>query len=177
KLVVHGEDRAAALRRLADSLAAYEIVGVATNVAFLQRVVAHEAFASGNVDTGLIARNHAALFPLPAPLPDDMLLAAALSEMVTLVAARASVARTSADPQSPWHAVDSWWPNSRLHAVTLVFNDGEVRHEVSVRGDGAPWRVSLRTGEVAATVVAANRHLDIATGNAEFRATVVAQGE
>jgi len=177
KLVVHGEDRAAALRRLADALAGYEIVGVATNVAFLQRVVAHDAFASGNVDTGLIARHHAALFPPPAPVPDDVLLAAALSEVVTLVAARAAAARTSADPHSPWHAVDSWWPNSSQHAVTLAFNEGEIRYEVSVRGDGAPWRVSLRTGEAAAAVAVANRHLDIVTGNAEFRATVVPQGE
>ncbi len=61
KLIVHGEDRPAALRRLAEALAEYEIVGVATNVAFLQRVVAHEAFASGNVDTGLIARHQDAL--------------------------------------------------------------------------------------------------------------------
>ena len=39
----------------ADALAAYQIVGVATNVAFLRRVVAHDAFATGQVDTGLIA--------------------------------------------------------------------------------------------------------------------------
>src|SRR5262249_26006693 len=66
KLIVHGGDRASALRRLREALADYEVVGVSTNVDFLQRVVAHEAFASGSVDTGLIARNHAALFP---PLP------------------------------------------------------------------------------------------------------------
>ncbi len=33
KLIAHGEDRAAALRRLAEALGAFEIVGVATNVA------------------------------------------------------------------------------------------------------------------------------------------------
>jgi propionyl-CoA carboxylase alpha chain len=67
KLVVHGDDRAAALRRLAEALAGCEIVGVATNVAFLQRVVAHEAFASARRHR-LIARHHDALFPrLPAP--------------------------------------------------------------------------------------------------------------
>ena len=68
KLIVHGEDRPAALRRLAEALAEYEIVGVATNVAFLQRVVSHQAFASGAVDTGLIARHHAALFPAASPV-------------------------------------------------------------------------------------------------------------
>ena len=177
KLVVHGEDRPAALRRLADALAAYEIVGVATNVAFLQRVIAHEAFASGNVDTGLIARNHAALFPPLSPLPDDALLAASLAEVGSLAAARAATARATTDPHSPWHAVDSWWPNSDRHALALVFAEGEIRHEVAVRGDGAPWRVTMASGEIAATVSVHDHRLDVATANAEFHATVVPQGE
>ena len=177
KLIAHGEDRATALRRLSDALAAYEIVGVATNVAFLQRVVAHEAFASGNVDTGLIARNHAALFPPPPPLPDDALLAAGLAEVQSIATARAAAARTTTDPHSPWHAVDSWWPNSRRHAVALVFADGEARHEVAVRGDGGPWRVTLSSGEIAATATVRDHQLHIATPHAEFHATVIALGE
>ncbi len=131
KLIARGDDRETALRRLSEALSAYEIVGVATNVAFLQRVLAHESFATGRVDTGLIARNHAALFPPPPPLPDDALLAAAVAEAGSLVAARAAGAGASTDPHSPWHAVDSWWPNSSRHAVSLVFADGETRHEVS----------------------------------------------
>ena len=177
KLIVHGEDRAAALRRLADALSACEVVGVATNVAFLQRVVAHQAFATGNVDTGLIARNHAELFRPLAPLPDEALLAAAVAEVGSIAATRASTAQASADPYSPWRAFDSWWPNSNRHAVALVFKEGEVRHEVDVRGDGDPWRVTLPAGEIAATVTARGHRLDIVTGSAEFHATVVPHGE
>jgi 3-methylcrotonyl-CoA carboxylase alpha subunit len=177
KLIVHGEDRAAALRRLSDALAAYEIVGVATNVAFLGRVVAHEAFASGHVDTSLIARHHAALFRPPPPLPGDALAAAALAEVAAIVAARGAEAKRSSDPHSPWHAVDSWWPGSDGHAIALAFADGEGRHAVSVRGDGAPWRLSLPTGEIAATFAAIDRRLDIAVGGVEFHATVVPHGD
>jgi 3-methylcrotonyl-CoA carboxylase alpha subunit len=178
KLIVRGEDRAAALRRLAEALAAYEIVGVASNVAFLSRVVAHDAFASGRVDTGLIARHHAALFPPPAELPDDALLAAALAESAAIVAARRTEAAASRDPHSPWHAVDSWWPGSDRHAIGLTFADGERRHDVAVRGDGAPWRVTLPGGEaVAATCTARGRRLDVVAGDAEFHATVVPHGE
>ena len=57
------------------------------------------------------------------------------------------------------------------------FADGETRHVVSVRGDGAPWRVTLPSGELAATVTATDRRLDIAAGGAEFHATVVPHGE
>ena len=140
KLIVHGEDRPAALRRLAEALAEYEIVGVATNVAFLQRVVAHQAFASGAVDTGLIARHQAALFPAAAPVAADALLAAALGGDAG--ARRRSArprARASGDPHSPWHAVDPWWANSARHAISFTFDDGRG----APRRRGAPQRRRL----------------------------------
>src|ERR1700687_4821954 len=58
KLVVWGEDRKSALRRLRRALASYHVAGVTTNISFLQRVVAHPAFAEGRLDTGLISRHH-----------------------------------------------------------------------------------------------------------------------
>jgi 3-methylcrotonyl-CoA carboxylase alpha subunit len=177
KLIVHGEDRAAAVRRLSEALAAYQIVGVATNVAFLSRVVAHEAFASGRVDTGLIGRHHDALFPPPQPLADEALVAAALAEASSIVATRRAEAATSGDPHSPWYAVDSWWPCTDQHAIAFTFAEGDARHRIEVRGDGAPWRVMLPSGEIAATLNATGRHLDIAAGGAEYHATVVPHGE
>ena len=177
KLIVHGEDRPAALRRLAEALAEYEIVGVATNVAFLRRVVTHAAFASGDVDTGLIARHHAALFPPPVPVPLHALLAAALAEVRTLVSERAEAARASADPHSPWHVVDTWWPNSGLHSIALTFADGDVRHVVGVRREGAGWRVSHANGEIAASVSERDGRLLIATTGTEALATVVRRGD
>ncbi len=177
KLIVRGEDRPAALRRLAESLAAFEIVGVATNVGFLQRVVAHEAFASGNVDTGLIARYREALFPAPTPASDEVLLAAALAEVRSLVAARDAAAPASGDPHSPWQAVDPWWPASESHAINLVYGDGDARREIAVRRHGPAWRVTLPTRETEATVSAHDGRLGIAAAGAEFHATVVPHGE
>ncbi len=181
KLVVHGDDRAMALRRLADALAQYEIVGVASNVAFLQRLIAHEAFAGAQLDTGLIARHHAALFPPPPPLPSAALLAAALAEALALVERRGQAARASGDPHSPWNDVDPWWPNSAAHALALTFADGETRHAAAVVRAGAGWRVALGAGpdrqEITATLAARDGRLVIAAGGSEFSATVVADGE
>jgi len=181
KLVVHGEDRAMALRRLADALARYEIVGVASNVAFLQRLVAHSAFATGTLDTGLIARHHAALFAPPPPVPAHVLVAAALGETLALGARRVLTARASGDPHSPWNDVDPWWPNSERHALALTFADGETRHEVAVGRTGAGWRVALGSGasrqEMTATVTAREGRLTISADGSEFPATVVADGE
>ena len=177
KLIVHGKDRPAALRRMSEALAEYEIVGVATNVAFLQRVVAHEAFASGNVDTGLIARHHAALFPAATPVAPEALLAGALAETQALIARRAAAARASGDPHSPWHGVDPWWVNSARHALALTFADGELRHDVAVRRDGDGWSVTAPAGIEAVRVTERDGRLVITTPQAEFVATVVQWGE
>jgi 3-methylcrotonyl-CoA carboxylase alpha subunit len=177
KLVVRGEDRPAALRKLAEALAAYEIVGVASNVPLLQRIVAHEAFASGAVDTGLIARHQAALFPKASPANDDELLAAALAEVGAIVASRAIEARASEDPHSPWHTVDPWWPSSDAHAVSLPFVDVEVQREVALRRAGEEWRVALPSRETTARARADGKRFAIVTGGNEFHATVVAHGD
>jgi len=181
KLIVHGDDRATALRRLGEALARYEVAGVASNVAFLQRVVAHEAFATARLDTGLIARHHAALFPPPAPVSANVLLAAALGEALALVAARAGAAAASGDPHSPWGEVDPWWPNSERHALALTFVDGEAPHRVAVARHGERWRVAIDAAGAAATTIAAVRELDgrltIDAGSGEFAATVVADGD
>ena len=173
KLIVHAQDRPAALRRLGEALAEYEIVGVATNVAFLQRVIAHQAFASGNVDTGLITRHHAALFPLATPVPATALLAATLAEARTLVAERAAAVRASGDAHSPWHVVDPWWVNSTRHAIAFTFADGEWRHAIAVRRDGDGWRVTMPTGEEVVRVTERDGRLAIATPREEFVASVV----
>ena len=55
KLIVWGEDRAAALRRLRGALDDYQVVGVTTNVASCGASIAHAAFAHARLDTGLIA--------------------------------------------------------------------------------------------------------------------------
>ncbi len=56
KLIVRGEDRAAALQRLCAALAASRIEGVRNNLAFLAAVVEHADFVAGRVDTGWIER-------------------------------------------------------------------------------------------------------------------------
>jgi len=52
KIVVWGEDRAAAVDRLRRALAETAILGVSTNLGFLSRLAAHPAFAAAEVDTG-----------------------------------------------------------------------------------------------------------------------------
>ncbi len=68
KLIAWDMDRPSALRRLRTALGEYQIAGITTNLAFLSAVTGHPDFADADrhpasLDTGLIERNRAALFP------------------------------------------------------------------------------------------------------------------
>ncbi|MFC3229465.1 acetyl/propionyl/methylcrotonyl-CoA carboxylase subunit alpha [Marinibaculum pumilum] len=54
KVVAHGADRNAAIDRLDAALAAFEVDGVGTNIAFLRRLLAHPEFRAGGVSTGFV---------------------------------------------------------------------------------------------------------------------------
>jgi acetyl-CoA carboxylase biotin carboxylase subunit len=56
KLVVQGRDRAEAIRRMQIALDSFIIEGVTTTASFLGRVLAHESFQRGEVDTKFLER-------------------------------------------------------------------------------------------------------------------------
>ena len=166
KLIVWGEDRQRACAEMLSALAECQVVGVATNTAFLERLVSSEAFASAHLDTGLIESNRIALFPAATPTPERALLAAAVAEYAELARAAAAKAAASNDPHSPWNATDAWWNGSAGHAIQLVFADGGTRHMIDVR----PQRNgSLRIG-------VGNRAIDVSTTLADGRLVIAADG-
>lgn len=63
KLVVWGENRAAALVKLKDCLSKFQVAGVPTNVNFLQGLAGHCTFSSGQVETNFIEHFKSDLFP------------------------------------------------------------------------------------------------------------------
>ena len=56
KIIAHGSDRAEALARLRQAIAATRLGGVATNLSFHALVLADSEFQTGGVDTGVAAR-------------------------------------------------------------------------------------------------------------------------
>ena len=136
KLIVRGADRAQALARLSQALAACEVVGPATNVAFLGRLVGGDAFAQADLDTGLIERHHATLFPPPAAVP-----MAALALAVAQLAGAAAPASASTDP---WAANDGWRTTGG-YTRTLAFSDGEAEMLVALTYQRKGWLLQRGT--------------------------------
>ena len=54
KLVAHGSDRGAAIERMLTALGEFRIEGIVTNIEFLRRVIAHDAFRAGHTHTGFV---------------------------------------------------------------------------------------------------------------------------
>jgi acetyl-CoA carboxylase biotin carboxylase subunit len=59
KLSVHAEDRGAAIARMRAALRDYVVLGIATNAAYLDAVLAHPAFAAGETHTGFLQEHFA----------------------------------------------------------------------------------------------------------------------
>lgn len=111
KLIVHGRDRGQALRRALRALSEYRITGIATNVHFLRRVLAHEAFVEDRHDTRFLDENLADVLGSPTtPSAAQLAALAALKHHASQTSAlRPSGA--SAAATSPWvlaHRRSSW---------------------------------------------------------------------
>ncbi len=178
KLIVWGENRAQALARLAEALAATHIVGLATNVAFLQKVVASRAFATADLDTALIERERPALFEAPALAP---------AWAAAGVAARVLAEEQALEGDDPWSRRDGWrlfgGARRRLTLARLLPAGGEEpmlavlerRHDGSalleVGGERLPFASRALAGGAAGTV------FDVTLAGTRATLTVYRSGE
>ncbi len=104
KVIAHARTRDAALMRLRRALSGFEVAGVTTNIAFLARLISHEAVIANAVDTGFIEREGAGFAAAVAPSPYHV--AAAVASI--LHREREEERRDAADPFSPWAQGVPW---------------------------------------------------------------------
>ena len=117
KLIVHGEDRSAALDgstkrspSTRSSASRPTSPSCSASCRIRRSRPAPSTPASSRATTPRC-------FPAAAPVGADALLAAALGGDAGARRRSASAgARASGDPHSPWHVVDPWWVNSARHA-------------------------------------------------------------
>jgi 3-methylcrotonyl-CoA carboxylase alpha subunit len=169
KLIVWGQDRAQALARLDAALRDTHIVGLHTNVAFLRRCIATRAFATADLDTALIEREHAALFEAP-PLPIEVAAAGVVAHEV--------VGEAAFEDADPWSRRDGWRLFGGSHR-SFDLEVGGTHHQVRLRRSHAGAQ-ELQIGEQAwpfsARSLGGSRH-DITLGDRRMALTVYAHGE
>ncbi|NNG24943.1 acetyl/propionyl/methylcrotonyl-CoA carboxylase subunit alpha [Telluria aromaticivorans] len=138
KLIVWGADRTQALARLSQALSEFQIVGLATNIAFLKRLVEGEAFSSADLDTGLIERHGETLFPAPSAAPLGALALAALA------LGTGETQRGASNPAEPWAQASGWRMNSayrRVLGFADEFTGKEGGYQVGLTYTSHGWEI------------------------------------
>ena len=170
KLIAWGDDREEAARRMLAALARTEILGVRTNLAFLERLVAHPSFLAGETDTAFIERHRADLLPAPGEVPPEALVAAA--------------ARVHLDERAAWSGNSPWddaggWRLNQPATRTLEFRraDGQsVTIDATMGAHHAVVGISGRTHRVVLGPSDGER-LQIALDEETYFARVVRHGD
>nr|AEX20402.1 methylcrotonyl-CoA carboxylase alpha-subunit [Aquincola tertiaricarbonis] len=175
KLIVWDASRELALARMRKALAQYRVVGVANNVEFLARLAACPAFSRADLDTGLIEREHAFLFPGSAAVPDEAWLLAALAELLHEQAAQA---RRAAVP-SPWDAFDGWRLNGQATRALRLRRGDDERGITVLAAPGGGWHLALEGGApvFARGELGANGKVHAQLGERRLHAAVIITGE
>jgi acetyl-CoA carboxylase biotin carboxylase subunit len=102
KLIVLGEERRDAIRKMTWALKQYTILGLTTNIPFLREVMAQPAFEAGQTTTDFIECHMAGWRPQNAAPPDLALVAAALADMLEQKTEVIQKKSGEGDPYSPW---------------------------------------------------------------------------
>ena len=169
KIIARGPDREAARVRLAQALAETGVVGLATNLGFLARVIGDADFAAARLDTGFIERRRASLLPPPSPAPDPALAAAALfclGEPGSVLVA------------DPWARRDGWRLNAPNVPHDVVFRHGDTEHALAATATVAGWRLRIADRELIGTARFAPDGAAVLTlDGAQSRAVVLDHGD
>jgi 3-methylcrotonyl-CoA carboxylase alpha subunit len=137
KMIVWGKDRTEALARMAQALSQYQIVGLSSNIAFLSRLIHSDAFANADLDTGLIARNEAQLFPPAQPASVDVVALAVVSLLLS----------EKSGGSDPWQSSHGWRMNSLMQRA-LQFAEEHHQHSVQITYLADGWKLHTDGGAV-----------------------------
>lgn len=111
KLIVHAENREAAIQRMQAALKEFIVHGVVTNIDFLQAMLSHSDFADGKVTTRWVetALQSGDLLPENRQQAIELhILAAALADLTIVNRKSEAVQANEPDPYSPWKAASGF---------------------------------------------------------------------
>lgn len=121
KLIVRGENREDALRKMAAALQEYEVAGPVTNIDFLKRICKSPDFVDGAVETGYIEKHRQELFPTVTITP-QVLAEAAIASFSQHVKPAAS--SSPFQFASPWLSTNSDFQPRTFHFHSASFEPG-----------------------------------------------------
>lgn len=133
KLIVAGKSRQAALDKMSQALADYQLLGVHNNISFLGNLIKHRLFQKGTTETRFVEKHYRELIEY-APIDIDRVLALACCYQLTRNRDRQiNKQRQQSDRWSPWSLADGWH-NNLPRTLSLHFahqSDCQGTHEAT----------------------------------------------
>ncbi len=148
KLIVYGEDRAAAISRLRNALAHCAILGVTTNVPLLHAISLHPAFQQGLTYTSFLDDYGLLAPPAWRDLPVEVLQAAALYEMQCTMESQATTQARPSTPgapaANPWLWLGPWRMAGEMRTTSYRYQDQDYRIALKPVAEVTnTWRVQI----------------------------------
>lgn len=171
KLIVRGEDRNIALKKLKSCLDQYHIAGLHTNIDFLKRLCLHPEFRKGNVETHFIQNHHDELFPTEQTMADEFYVLGALSVILNQDAKtrhRQLNGNPMGDVHSPFGTLGGARLNYELETVVpFEGKDDTSTVSVTVRFERATTATGATGGQFA--------HFTVSIGDRQYKVKTTMQ--
>ncbi len=149
KVIVHADDRPAALECLSAALAETEVLGLRTNLPFLRTLAADPTVAAGQVTTTWLESAYAGWTSGvdDRPIPEPAIALAGAAEAARILAGTAASTSASGTAADPWSTAGPWrhLEPGPTHVIVQAPTEGAPTASsgerlVDVRGTG-PFRV------------------------------------
>ncbi|WP_085900427.1 acetyl/propionyl/methylcrotonyl-CoA carboxylase subunit alpha [Kiloniella majae] len=170
KLITWDETREKALDRLSSALNDTHIVGLETNVAFLNRLANVPPFKAAQLDTGLIEREQESLFSEKSTASD---LALILASLVELQGHTPNIPQS--EPHSPWGSQDGWRLGGRAQK-RLLFTENDQEHNVVAIYHADGYSLLINKKEYTVSGQVKDDHVTVTVDGKITKASVICHG-
>ena len=161
KLVVHADSRKQAIRTMQNTLAQSGVLGVETNLGFLQNIMQHPDFEAAKTDTLFVDSNLKSLLEENHNSVDWVCWGTAIACLLEDYAESETKAQESMEPCSPWNSLNNWRTGPpEPHRVQLRNQQG-TETEVTIIKENNSFRILNENAQISVTVSAHEDLLDL----------------
>jgi len=161
KLVVHADSRIQAIRTMQNTLAQSGVLGVETNLGFLQNIMQHPDFEAAKTDTLFVDSNLESLLEENHNSVDWVCWGTTIFCLLEDYAESETKAQESMEPCSPWNSLNNWRTGPpEPHRVQLRNQQG-TETEVTIIKENNSFRILNENAQISVTVSAHEDLLDL----------------
>ncbi len=170
KLIVYGENRAAAIARMQNVLSQTIVLGVTTNISLLQTIIQHPAYDAGKTTTSFLDE-YDLLNPTNASTGEEYLkLALQAAALLELTGPGTSHSRPG--DHNPWHTLGTWRGNSESRSTSYMYK--EKRYPVTITAISVQtntWQVYIdeQAGEPVTLAIGPEQQIFLSQAHHQIR--------